>query len=257
MPRSVQVAAAVFLAGTSALSPFHALSLRFSCLAMAVLANLPHTASDLRRTVAGGALRRPGSVAGQRSAAAAATKRLEAEKVATSTQADAEEEFLRQRALLAGRLAKATSYSRALESQVQERDAALLRLHTAVLTLRREIVALSEKAAKAAPSVESAEAVLSLGLGIFTAVEELVETSEAHRARPVEVVWTGLADTVEIFGNWNSWTRGHHLSPETSGTWTTWRASIMLLPGPYEVKVRCGAWWALVHCSHPRTRASC
>ena len=217
---------------------------------MGVLLNASLSGADMRRAV-GAVTRNSSSVAGggpqRRRAlmASPATKTRAEPGSAASTLRAEEEQHLRQRALLAGRLSKATAYSRALEAQVEERDVALLRLHTAVLTLRRDIVALSEKAAKQAPSVESADAVLNLGLGIFQSVEELVETSEAHRARPVEIVWTGLAETVELHGSWNNWTRGQYLSPETSGTWTTWRASIMLLPGCYETKLLIDGEWRL------------
>ena len=94
------------------------------------------------------------------------------------------------------RLSAARSHSRALARQVEQRDAALLRMHTAVLNLRREVVELCTSASEGATTAAGAEAALALGEQIFNRVADLLEESDAQRVRTVDVQWTGAAGEV-------------------------------------------------------------
>jgi len=147
-----------------------------------------------------------------------------------------------------------------LVTQLEQRDTSFSRIHSALLALKREVVTLTSNAKDAALTREAAESALSLGEAVFDKLERVLEESDSLRVREVHINWTGAAGEVVLCGSFDDWTAGVHLSPSDSSPWSTWRGSVFLLPGAYEVKWRidgewrCADGWKL--CTDPATGAT-
>ncbi|KAL2611767.1 hypothetical protein R1flu_023459 [Riccia fluitans] len=72
-----------------------------------------------------------------------------------------------------------------------------------------------------------------------------LETIEGVRSREVEMVYYGMAENVVVMGSFDNWSHGEAMSPETTGTFTKFTATLKLLPGRYEVKFMVDGEWRL------------
>jgi hypothetical protein len=79
------------------------------------------------------------------------------------------------------------------------------------------------------------------------ALQALVDHSlghvNKHRVRPVEVSWSGMAEDVRVMGSFDGWTHGMPLTPEERASYTTFSATLQLLPGTYEIKMLVDGQW--------------
>ncbi|BBN16083.1 hypothetical protein MPTK1_7g03320 [Marchantia polymorpha subsp. ruderalis] len=72
-----------------------------------------------------------------------------------------------------------------------------------------------------------------------------LETIEGVRSREVECVYYGMAENVVVMGSFDSWSHGEAMSPEMTGTFTKFSATLKLLPGRYEIKFMVDGEWRL------------
>ncbi|KAL3683060.1 hypothetical protein R1sor_001082 [Riccia sorocarpa] len=72
-----------------------------------------------------------------------------------------------------------------------------------------------------------------------------LETIEGVRSREVEIVYYGMAENVVVMGSFDNWSHGEAMSPEVTGTFTKFTATLKLLPGRYELKFMVDGEWRL------------
>ena len=164
-------------------------------------------------------------------------------------------EMVQLRTRLNSRLSKANAYARFCDLQVEQRNQVVVALFDELQLCRQDVESIR---AAMRNTVESSAQTIALDVlaraeALAARVSSALELADEQRVRPVSVAWTGMASDVRIMGSFDTWTRGFALTPDQSGTWTTWRATLNLLPGTYEVKFlidsanwRIAADWAIV-----------
>jgi hypothetical protein len=159
------------------------------------------------------------------------------------------------RTRLNSRLSKANAYARFCDLQVEQRNQVVVALFDELQLCRQDVESIRAAMRNTVDSSAQTIAldVLARAEALAARVSSALELADEQRVRPVSVAWTGMASDVRIMGSFDTWTRGFALTPDQSGTWTTWRATLNLLPGTYEVKFlidsanwRIAADWAIV-----------
>ncbi len=150
-------------------------------------------------------------------------------------QAAHQAELVSLRTRLNSRLSKANAFARFCDRSLSQRDEAMARIHGELSLCRADLEALAELATEATDASQQ-PAILERVQALQARYDTALELADAQRVRPVEVQWTGMASDVRVMGAFDEWTRGQSLAPEQAGTWTTWRGTLYLLPGVYEIK---------------------
>lgn len=144
------------------------------------------------------------------------------------------------RTRLYGRLSKASAYSRHADAAIALRDETIAALHTELLRLRTQAEELTAAAdAVVADPSHAAVAVVTLAeraRWLCASLAVSLDTASARRARRVDVSWCGMAQEVVLMGSFDCWSVGVPLSPDILGAFSTFSASLNLLPGSYAVK---------------------
>ncbi|CAA2958565.1 Hypothetical predicted protein [Olea europaea subsp. europaea] len=76
-------------------------------------------------------------------------------------------------------------------------------------------------------------------------MKEQIKDVEAAQPKEVPLFWSGVAESVQIMGSFDGWSEGEHLSPEYTGSYTMFTATLMLRPGRYEIKFLVDGEWQL------------
>jgi len=142
------------------------------------------------------------------------------------------------RTRLYGRLSKASAYARHADAALAQRDETISLLCEELLRLRSQAEELTAAAdAVVADPLHAAVAVVAERARWLTAsLGVSVGTASARRARRVDVSWCGMAQEVVLMGSFDCWSLGVPLSPDALGAFSTFSATLHLLPGSYAVK---------------------
>lgn len=158
------------------------------------------------------------------------------------------------RATLMKKLSDANVYCRYAQRQLREKEDALLKCKSELATIETEMQALVNLAQEVASTGASPRTRKIDGKYIQSQLairlEELhecllrqVKSLEAACYQDVPFVWYGMAEDVQVMGSFDGWTRGFQLSPESTGSFTKFSATVKLKPGWYHIKFLVDGKW--------------
>ncbi|KAF5479999.1 hypothetical protein F2P56_000775 [Juglans regia] len=76
-------------------------------------------------------------------------------------------------------------------------------------------------------------------------LKEQIKDVDGAQSKEVSLFWCGMAESVQVMGTFDGWSQGEHLSPEYTGSFTNFSATLMLRPGRYEIKFLVDGEWHL------------
>ncbi|XP_057521709.1 protein PTST, chloroplastic isoform X2 [Amaranthus tricolor] len=161
-----------------------------------------------------------------------------------------------QRSKLARKLSEANQHNRFLKRQLQGREDALVNYKSELAVLEHEVkalVALADEIAKAGIPEGSRKIngkyihshLVSRLEAVQQKLENQIKDVAAAQAKEVPVFWIGMAESVQVMGSFDGWSQGEHLSPEYTGSYTKFSATLFLRPGRYEIKFLVDGEWRI------------
>ncbi|KAI3910398.1 hypothetical protein MKX01_034792 [Papaver californicum] len=161
-----------------------------------------------------------------------------------------------ERSKLLKKLSEANQHNRFLKRQLQIKEDALVEFKSDLAVMELEIqalVMLAEEIAKTGIPPGSRKIngkyihsqLISRLEDVHKKLKEQIKDVEVVQSREVQLHWNGMAETVQVMGSFDSWSRGENLSPEYTGSYTQFSATLMLRPGRYEVKFLVDGEWRL------------
>ncbi|GAQ78164.1 hypothetical protein KFL_000090100 [Klebsormidium nitens] len=165
-------------------------------------------------------------------------------------------ELTKVRQSLNQKLSEANMYNRHLQREISARDAAVNESTLFLGALQTELKTLVEIAKEIAAGGPTPVTRKINGRYIQSHLASRLEDLHSQlagqlqqvdvvRLREVPVTWLGVAEDVKLMGSFDGWTRGQHLSPETTGSYTLFSSVLQLRPGRYEVKFVVDGKWQL------------
>ncbi|EYU41341.1 hypothetical protein ABFS82_12G025300 [Erythranthe guttata] len=76
-------------------------------------------------------------------------------------------------------------------------------------------------------------------------LEKQIEDVDGAQSQEVPLFWHGVAESVQVMGSFDGWSEGEHLSPEYTGSYTTFSTTLILRRGRYEIKFLVDGEWKL------------
>ncbi|PKU68845.1 hypothetical protein MA16_Dca010589 [Dendrobium catenatum] len=76
-------------------------------------------------------------------------------------------------------------------------------------------------------------------------LKEKIKDANSLKFEEVTLVWIGMAESVQVMGSFDGWSQGEEMSPEYSGNYSRFSATLKLRPGRYEVKFLVDGEWLL------------
>eukprot|EP00250_Pteridium_aquilinum_P001003 c11183_g1_i1 orf=283-1146(-) len=158
------------------------------------------------------------------------------------------------RANLMKKLSDANMYGRHLQRQLLEKEDALLKCKSELVTMETEMKALVSLAQEVAseggkPGMRKINGKY-IPSHLAVRLEELHErlllqaqSIEAVCYRDVPFAWVGMAEDVQVMGSFDGWTQGLQLSPENTGSFTKFSATVKLRTGRYQIKFLVDGEW--------------
>ncbi|XP_042034259.1 protein PTST, chloroplastic-like [Salvia splendens] len=161
-----------------------------------------------------------------------------------------------QRATLVKKLSEANQHNRFLKRQLQVKEDELLDFKAELAVMEFEVQALlglAEEIANYDIPVGSRkingkyiQSHLLLKLeAVQKRLAEQIKDVDAAQPQEVHLIWHGVAESVQVMGSFDGWSQGEHLSPEYTGSYTKFSATLMLRPGRYEIKFLVDGEWKL------------
>ncbi|XP_028555068.1 protein PTST, chloroplastic [Dendrobium catenatum] len=161
-----------------------------------------------------------------------------------------------ERSKLLKKLSEANQYNRFLKRQLQIKDDVLVSLNNEVALLELESQALVNLAEEVANSVVQPGSrkingkyiqshLLSRLQAVHERLKEKIKDANSLKFEEVTLVWIGMAESVQVMGSFDGWSQGEEMSPEYSGNYSRFSATLKLRPGRYEVKFLVDGEWLL------------
>ncbi|KAI3848365.1 hypothetical protein MKW98_005745 [Papaver atlanticum] len=161
-----------------------------------------------------------------------------------------------ERSKILKKLSEANQHNRFLKRQLQIKEDALVEFKSDVAVMELEIqalVVLAEEIAKTGIPPGSRKIngkyihsqLISRLEGVHRKLKAQLKDVEVVQSKEVHLHWNGMAETVQVMGSFDGWSRGESLSPEYTGSYTQFSATLMLRPGRYEVKFLVDGEWRL------------
>lgn len=161
-----------------------------------------------------------------------------------------------ERSKLLKKLSEANRYNRLLKRELQAKEDALVNFKSELSVTEREIEILARLAEEIAKSDISAGSrkingryiqshLFSRLEAIREKLKEQIKGVEAIEAKEVPLSWIGVAESVQVMGSFDGWSQGEHLSPEYTGSYMNFSATLFLRPGRYEIKFLVDGDWRL------------
>ncbi|XP_057491612.1 protein PTST, chloroplastic isoform X2 [Actinidia eriantha] len=161
-----------------------------------------------------------------------------------------------ERAKLIKKLSEANQHNRFLKRQLYTTEGALVNFKSELAVTELEIqalVALAEEISKYGIPEGSRKIngkyIQSHLLSRLKAVQEKfmeqIKDVDAAQSKEMPLFWIGMAESVQVMGTFDGWSRGEHLSPEYTGSYTKFSTTLLLRPGRYEIKFLVDGEWHL------------
>ncbi|KAL2531667.1 5'-AMP-activated protein kinase-related [Abeliophyllum distichum] len=161
-----------------------------------------------------------------------------------------------ERSKLIKKLSEANQHNRFLKRQLQTTENSLSSFKSELATMELEFQALVNLAEEIANySIPDGSRkikgkyvqshLLSRLEAVQEKLKEQIKDLDAAQPKEVPLFWSGVAESVQIMGSFDGWSEGEHLSPEYTGSYTMFTATLMLRPGRYEIKFLVDGEWQL------------
>ncbi|KAL3346268.1 hypothetical protein AABB24_024947 [Solanum stoloniferum] len=161
-----------------------------------------------------------------------------------------------ERSKLLKKLSEANRYNRLLKRELQAKEDALVNFKSELSVTELEIQVLARLAEEIAKSAIPAGSrkingryiqshLFSRLEAIREKLKEQIKGVEAVQAKEVPLSWVGVAESVQVMGSFDGWSEGEHLSPEYTGSYMNFSATLFLRPGRYEIKFLVDDEWKL------------
>ncbi|KAM0933114.1 putative AMP-activated kinase, glycogen-binding protein [Dioscorea sansibarensis] len=161
-----------------------------------------------------------------------------------------------ERAKLIRKLSEANQYNRFLKRQLQINDTALVDIKDKLATLESELqvlVALAQEIVDSGvqPGTRkiSGKYIHSHLVSRLEAMHEKIKNgvtnADSVTVEEIAFYWIGMAESVQVMGSFDGWSRGEEMSPEYSGDYARFSATLKLRPGRYEIKFLVDGEWQL------------
>ncbi|KAL3526966.1 hypothetical protein ACH5RR_011622 [Cinchona calisaya] len=161
-----------------------------------------------------------------------------------------------ERSKLNKKLSDANQHNRFLKRQLQVKEDALLNFKSELAVLGLEIeslVSLAEEIAEYGIPEGSRKIngryiqshLLSRLEGVQEKLREQTKDVDIAQSREVPLFWYGVAESIQVMGSFDGWSRGEHLSQEYTATNTKYSTTLMLRSGRYEIKFLVDGEWQL------------
>ncbi|XP_072965467.1 protein PTST, chloroplastic [Typha angustifolia] len=161
-----------------------------------------------------------------------------------------------ERSKLIRKLSEANSYNRFLKRQLQIKDDTLAKFKSELAVLELELqalVGLAEEVANSGIQLGSRKIngkyiqshLYSRLEAVLEKVQEQIKDADSLKFHEITVCWVGMAESVQVMGSFDGWTQGEEMSPEYSGDYPRFSATLKLRPGRYEIKFMVDGDWQL------------
>ncbi|WOL09238.1 protein transport protein Sec61 subunit alpha-like [Canna indica] len=161
-----------------------------------------------------------------------------------------------ERQKLLKKLSEANQYNRFLKRQlhIEEDGLAKYKNELAILELELQaLVGLAEEIANCGVQLDSSKIngkyipshLLDRLKAIHEKVKEQIKDVSTLKFEEVTLSWVGMAESVQIMGSFDGWSQGEYMSPEYSGDYARFSATLKLRPGSYEIKFLVDGDWRL------------
>ncbi|KAM2263704.1 hypothetical protein COP1_039947 [Malus domestica] len=161
-----------------------------------------------------------------------------------------------ERTKIVKKLSEANQQNRFLKRQLHIKEDALVNFKSELAVLELEIQALVKLAEENTNSVipEGSRKIngkyiqshlLSRLEAVHEKLKEQIKDVGAAQSKEVPLFWCGMAESVQVMGTFDGWSQGEDLSPEYTGSFTTFSTTLMLRPGRYEIKFLVDGEWKL------------
>ncbi|KAH7658388.1 Immunoglobulin E-set-containing protein [Dioscorea alata] len=161
-----------------------------------------------------------------------------------------------ERAKLIRKLSEANQYNRFLKRQLQINDTALVDIKDKLASLESELqvlVALADEIADSGvqPGTRkiSGKYIHSHLVSRLEAMHEKIKNGltavDSVKVEEIFLYWIGMAESVQVMGSFDGWSRGEEMSPEYNGAYALFSAALKLRPGRYEIKFLVDGEWQL------------
>eukprot|EP00252_Welwitschia_mirabilis_P020855 TRINITY_DN51_c0_g2_i2.p1 TRINITY_DN51_c0_g2~~TRINITY_DN51_c0_g2_i2.p1 ORF type:complete len:187 (-),score=47.22 TRINITY_DN51_c0_g2_i2:194-754(-) len=160
------------------------------------------------------------------------------------------------RSSLVKKLSEANQYNRHLKRQLYEKEDALKKYKAELAVMELELQTLVQFAEEVAKSSHKEGARKINGRYIHSHLQvrleelhkkllEQIKDVDAMESQEVLLLWAGMAEDVKVMGSFDGWTQGEQMSPEPTGGFTKFSATLKLRPGRYEIKFLVDGEWQL------------
>ncbi|XP_050385234.1 protein PTST, chloroplastic isoform X2 [Argentina anserina] len=161
-----------------------------------------------------------------------------------------------ERTKLLTKLSEANQQNRFLRRQLHVKEDVLVNFKSELSLIELEIQALVKLAEENAKSVVPNGSrkingkyiqshILSRLEAVHEKLMEQIKDVDAAQSKEVSLFWCGMAESVQVMGTFDGWSQGENLSPEYTGSFTTFSTTLMLRPGRYEIKFLVDGEWKL------------
>ncbi|XP_027334520.1 protein PTST, chloroplastic [Abrus precatorius] len=157
---------------------------------------------------------------------------------------------------LTKKLSEANMQNRFLKRQLHVKEDALVKFKSELADMELEIQALVRLAEEVAQSgiPEGSRKINGKYIhshlvarleAVNEQLKEQIKDVDVAQSKEVSVFWFGMAESVQVMGNFDGWSQGEHLSPEYTGSYARFSTTLMLRPGRYEIKFLVDGEWQL------------
>ncbi|KAL9233724.1 hypothetical protein vseg_008682 [Gypsophila vaccaria] len=161
-----------------------------------------------------------------------------------------------ERSKLVQKLSESNQQNRFLKRQLQVNENAIVNFKKELAVMEQEIKALvsvADEVVKAGIPEGTRKIngkyihthLLSRLEALREKIEDQIKDVDAAQSKEVHLSWIGMAESVQVMGSFDGWSQGEHLSPEYTGSYTKFSATMLLRPGRYEIKFFVDGEWHL------------
>ncbi|MFQ6619456.1 hypothetical protein Gotur_000736, partial [Gossypium turneri] len=147
-----------------------------------------------------------------------------------------------EREKLTKKLSEANQQNRFLKRQLYMKEEALVNFKSELAVMELEIqalVLLAEEISKAGIPQGSRKIngryiqshLLTRLEAVLEKLKEQLKDVDAVQSKEIPLFWCGMAESVQVMGSFDGWSQGEHLSPEFTGSFTTFSTTLLLRPG--------------------------
>ncbi|KAK9091586.1 hypothetical protein Sjap_024763 [Stephania japonica] len=160
------------------------------------------------------------------------------------------------RSKLTKKLSEANQHNRFLKRQLQARENESIQFKSDLAVMELELQALAKLAEEVAQTSTPPDSrkingkyiqshLLNRLEAVREKVKEQIKGVDAIQMKDVHLCYFGMAESVQVMGSFDGWSRGESLSQEYDGSVNKLSTTLRLRPGRYEIKFLVDGEWQL------------